>query len=108
MTDMRNKASFNAICNRMKKKGLIVYPDSKTVQMTHQGLPEVGPEIASLSQTNKAVQDREKETTKRSKCREMFEVLADGKVHSVKECAELFDVHVRKSIDPVIRPTGQL
>lgn len=86
---IRNQGSFSTICGRMKKKELIEYPDEKTIKLTEKGLSEVGPELAKLPKTNQEIQDNIRESITRAKCRAIFDLLADGKNHTVKECADL-------------------
>jgi hypothetical protein len=91
---MPNKGSFSTICGRMKKKGLVEYPDAKTIQLTQEGLDKVGPELSKLPKTNDEVQAKMRDSITRAKCRDIFDLLRDGKDHSIEECAKLigFDV----------------
>jgi len=92
MTGIKNEISFKTICARMIKQQLIECPDRTTVKLTDTGMALVAGEMYKLPQTNTDVHAKVKKElafTTRRKCRKIFDVLADGRDHTVAECAKL-------------------
>ena len=89
LADMKNGGSFSTISGRMKKKGLIDYPDSKTMVLTDLGKEEVEPHMPPEPKCNKDCHDELKGKISRAKVRDMFDLLADGSDHTLAELAEL-------------------
>lgn len=99
LADMKNAASYNTICGRMKKKGVVDFPDSKSILLTEAGEAEVAPHLPPEPMCNKDVHDELKQKISRAKVRDMFDLLADGGDHTLVELAKLtnFEDETNKS-----------
>lgn len=89
LAEMKNAASYNTICGRMKKKGAIDFPDSKTIAMTDAGKKQAAPHLPPAPTCNKDIHEQIKQKISRAKVRDMFDLLTDGSDHTLSELAEL-------------------
>ena len=78
MADIDNAGSFSTICGRMKKKGYIEFPDSKTIILTNKGKQEVEPHLPPAPKCNKDYHEELKKKISRKKVKDMFDYLATG------------------------------
>ena len=78
MADIDNAGSFSTICGRMKKKGHIEFPDSKTIILTDEGKQEVEPHLPPAPKCNADYHEELKKKISRKKVKEMFDCLASG------------------------------
>jgi len=87
VADMKNESSFKTMCGTVKRKGFVEFPDGNTIKLTEAGIEKVG-RAAVEPKGNEEVQAMIMETMKNKKTRDMFEILTDGRVHSLPDLAK--------------------
>ena len=99
MTDI-SKSTFPSLLCRMVKKGLIAYgSESGTLMITDKGLEMA--DVQDIPQSNEEAQEGHKQKLK-GKARRIFEILADGKVHSKEKIMEAIGCQNPATFKPLL------
>lgn len=99
LAEMKNAGSYSTILGRMKKKGEVEFPDSKSVALTNDGQEAVAPHLPPEPKCNNDLHEELKKKISRGKSREFFDLLADGQDHTLAELVQMtnYDDETNKS-----------